>query len=119
MSRQNERERESSSAYDAASDPHYQYRWSYEGQRTYDEARKQRQGRRGAVLYAVTMAVAFLCCFAILIGVLAIYEEQAPGVGGASVADVAEAMLPSTVLVTGATDEGYSYGSGFFVREDG
>ena len=119
MSRQNERERESSSAYDAASDPHYQYRWSYEGQRTYDEARKQRQGRRGAVLYAVTMAVAFLCCFAILIGVLAIYEEQTPGVGGASVADVAEAMLPSTVLVTGATDEGYSYGSGFFVREDG
>ena len=119
MSNQYKREGEAS-AYDAATDPNYQYRWSYAEQSAYEGRRARRKRRRGAVVYALTMAVAFLCCFAILFGVLATYGEWTPSlVGGASVADVAEAMLPCTVLISGTSEEGYSYGSGFFVREDG
>ena len=119
MSKQNEREREGLAVYDEATDPNYQYRWSYAEQRAYEGTRDRRLKKRGAVIYAVTLAVAFLCCFAILGGVLAIYQPYEPIGESGSIADVAEAVLPSTVLITGVTSEGYSYGTGFFVRQDG
>ena len=120
MSRQNEWERESTSVYDSATDPHYQYRWSYGEQCAYEQKCDRKRKKRGAVIYAVTLATAFLCCFAILIGVFAVYGDRTPTTaGGTSVADVAEAMLPSTVLIVGSTSSSNHYGSGFFIREDG
>ena len=118
MSKQNEWEREAP-VTDARTDPNDQYRWSYEGQRAYESARDRRQKKRGATVYAVTMAVAFLCCFAILLGVLAIFKPHVGGALGTSVANAAEAILPATVLITGIDSDGYSYGTGFFIRQDG
>ena len=113
MSRQNEWERQSTSGYDATNDPHYQYRWSYGEQCAYEQKCDRKRKKRGAVIYAVTLATAFLCCFAILIGVFAVYGDRTPATaGGTSVADVAEAMLPSTVLIVGSTSSSNHYGSG-------
>lgn len=118
MSKQNQREKPAAMD-ERAGDPHYQYRWSYAGQLAYEEKRDRKGRRRGAAIYTVTMALAFLCCFAILGGVLVGFDAEAPSGGNASLADAAARILPTTVLISCETEEGYRYGTGFFVRQDG
>ena len=113
-------------------DPSYAYRWNYGEQAAYDAWQKQKKRRNGVVIYAVVMTAVFLLCFAMLAGTLILYGSEPPaggnpplsggaeaGEGGMSTGDVAEIVIPSTVLIYAADQTSYAYGTGFFLREDG
>ena len=113
--------------------PDYRYRWSYEEQRAFDQRTRQKQKRSGALLYALITATVFLLCFALLVGMLVWYERQNGINGGAqpnapstnadgsglTAWEVSDAITPTTVLVYAQTSSSYSYGTGFFLTEDG
>ena len=106
----------------------YVYRWNYGEQKQFEENRSRRRRRNGVVVYAVVMTAVFLVCFAMLAGMLIWYTGDAPG-GNAPGTDgvaqqlttmeIAERAYPATVLIGSSNEEGYSYGTGFFIRSDG
>lgn len=83
-------------------------------------AKRQKRKERALLIYAATATVAFLLCFALLLGVAALYfardlfEEN-----GLSTETIAETACPATVLISAAKTSGNSYGTGFFLRPDG
>ncbi len=96
----------------------YAYRWSYAEQAAYDkEERKKRQGR-GAGVYALIMAAAFLICIAVLIGTLIINSTVEP-TADLSTGEIANMVNPATVLISISKSNSYGYGTGFFVRSNG
>lgn len=103
----------------------YVFHWNYEDQLAFDLKNQKKKKRRGALSFAIVMALAFLACIILLVGVLLWNELQAdqtmptPSTGGTAVADVAERMMPSTVLIEISKDGYVGYGTGFFVRSDG
>jgi S1-C subfamily serine protease len=103
-----------------AADPQpYAYRWSYAEQAAYDKAeRKKRQGR-GAGVYALIMAVAFLVCIAVLAVTLIVNSTVEPPPTDLSTGQIAEMVNPATVLVSVSTSDAIGYGTGFFVRSNG
>lgn len=98
--------------------PVYAYRWNYEAQRAHDEA-ENRKKRKGTGVFLAVMAAAFLLVLALLVGVLVFRDRNGGKSGAMTTEQVANAVLPSTVLITSVTDTGYGFGSGFFVSEDG
>lgn len=101
----------------------YEYRWTYTEQRVFDEGEKKSRRKKGAWIYAIVMATAFLLCFAMLIGVLAWY-----GVTGRhkkissplNASEISDIISPSTVLIyTKRKDGSYASGTGFFLTSDG
>ena len=104
----------------------YTFRWSYEDQRAFDLKNKKKAKRRGSITFAVVMAAAFAVCIGLLVGVLIWNDMHADPVlpqsavdTSSAIADVAEAVIPSTVLIESIGEETGGYGTGFFVREDG
>ncbi len=105
----------------APEEPRVIYRWNYAEQKAFDEQASQKARRRGGMTYAIVMTVAFLACFVLLAGLLIWNEVGARlGLGDPLTAvEVAEEVKPATVLIYSKNSKGYSYGTGFFIREDG
>jgi len=103
----------------------YTFRWSYEDQQAFDLKNKKKKKRQGPMTFAIVMAIAFFVCIALLVGVLVWNElkedpTQPNGTpNGSSIADVAEAVIPSTVLIEAIGEGSGGYGTGFFVSADG
>ena len=98
------------------------YRWDYSTQRAFEEKQARKQQKRGAWSFALVMTFAFAMCLAILVGVLLWYENSPKSNGpgdGVNAGAVADVINPSTVLVYCTNREGYSYGTGFFIRSNG
>ena len=64
------------------------------------------------------MTTAFLLVLGLLIGVLA-FRDRSVASKNLTTEKVADAVLPSTVLIYSASAMQYGYGTGFFVRQDG
>ena len=101
----------------------YEYRWSYDEQKAFDDGQKKKKRRKGAWTYAITMAGAFLICFAMLTGVLVWYHvtgRSKRAYSSLTVGEVSELVSPATVLIYAydSEDVGAS-GTGFFIRSDG
>ena len=96
----------------------YTYRWTYDEQRAFDEQTQKKGNRRGAIVFACTMTTAFLLVLGLLIGVLA-FRDRSVASKNLTTEKVADAVLPSTVLIYSASAMQYGYGTGFFVRQDG
>lgn len=98
------------------------YRWCYTEQERYDRQHAAHTKRSGIFIYAVTMTIVFLLCILVLIGTLIWYQkseaEHHNGLDSA-ISDVSEAVNPATVLIEAVTSSGESYGTGFFLTENG
>ncbi len=99
-----------------AKEPVYLYRWSYEDQVAHDKAKAKKEKRSGGLVFACVMTVSFLLVLGLLVGVLAF---RSPSGNALTTEEVADAVLPATVLVYSANSTTYGYGTGFFVRSDG
>jgi len=107
--------------------PDYRYRWRYDEQVAYDTKSKKKKSRNGILLYAFVTAAVFLLCFAMLAGMLVWYYRsdsnmgsgQNSTAGALTTAQVSELITPATVLVYASNEEGYAYGTGFFLTADG
>ena len=102
-------------------EPVYTYRWTYEAQAAYHAAEAKKNGRRGAVVFACVMSIAFLLVLGLLVGTLAFRDRLRTAASGSALTteEVADAVLPATVLVYSSNSTSYGYGTGFFVRSDG
>ncbi len=101
-----------------AETPSYTYRWTYDGQRAFDEKERKRKNRRSAIVFSCVMAVAFLAVIGLLVGVLA-FRDRKEEKTGMTTEEVANAVLPSTVLIYSSSSARSGFGTGFFVRQDG
>ena len=109
----------------APADGRYLYRWDYHEQADANERATRAEKRRGVTVYGLIMASVFAACLVVLIGVLGWYQisgnnrlegTRLPITGGVSnTAAVAATVNPSTVLI----QCGSSYGTGFFITENG
>ena len=107
-----------------ASDPAYQFRWSYDGQVAFEKKRDRKNKKHGTAVYATVLVTSFLLCFALLIGVLVWYDAsdfdyRYLNGGTSAVGAVANEVKPATVLIYSASSTSYGYGTGFFLRSDG
>ncbi len=98
------------------------YRWSYDEQVLRDAQVQKQKRRRGVILYASVMSAVFLLCIAVLLGVI-LWSNSDDGDWGAhdlsAIGAVAQTVNPSTVLIEASTNVGVSYGTGFFLTENG
>lgn len=103
--------------------PKTNYRWCYQDQRAFDEKNRKKSKKRGIILYASVMSLAFLICFGILLGTIVWYGESDfdQYLGTAlTPTEVFDIVAPSTVFIqTYQNSKLLGEGSGFFVREDG
>ncbi|MBQ5772079.1 MAG: serine protease [Clostridia bacterium] len=75
---------------------------------------------RALLVWAAVATVAFLLCFSLLLGVAVLYfTGSLLADNGLSAEIIAENASPATVLISCKNDTSYSYGTGFFLREDG
>lgn len=96
------------------------YRWDYTTQRAADTAAQKRQRRSGAARFAWTMTLCFAVCFAFLAGVLVLDPDTSTAEAQElSTEEIAEAVLPATVLIAAEARLETEYGTGFFLRADG
>ena len=67
------------------------------------------------------MSVSFLVCFALLVGVILLGNAKEPyqPIEPLATEEIAELVLPQTVLIVVESDDGVGYGTGFFIRENG
>ena len=100
-------------------EPTYVYRWNYDVQREHDAREKRASGKRGAIVFACTMTVSFLLVIGLLLGVLVFRDGLLSRTKSMTTEEVAQTVLPATVLVYAANNSSYGYGTGFFVRSDG
>ena len=100
-------------------EPDYTYRWTYDDQRAFDVKTKKQSDRRGVIVFACTMTAAFLLVLGLLIGVLVFRDGLLSGSKSMTTEEVAETVLPATVLIYSSKSTSYGYGTGFFVRSDG
>ncbi len=108
-------------AAQASSERQYRYQWNYGQQQAFDQGVRQKNKKKGALIYTLVLCTVILLCMGSLIGTLIWY--QAGGKGKPSTVltttEVADLVKPSTVLILAYHDSGYSYGTGFFIRSDG
>ena len=95
----------------------YLYQWDYGAQQRHDQEMIKKQRKKGIRTFAIVMSVAFALTLALLIGVL--WLGIGTGPKEMTTAEVAAKVLPQTVLITAQNNTGISYGTGFFIREDG
>ena len=96
------------------------YRWDYSEQKRHDEdIRRKKEGKRSGLAFAGIVSCAFLLVIGLLIGVLAFRDHLIPKYLVANTVEIAEDLLPSTVLITATKGSSGNTGSGFFVRQDG
>ncbi len=96
----------------------YQYHWNYGTQLAYDRRDAAKTRKNGIWVYAISMTVIFVACFALLAGAL-IWNVNTNSNGGVNAVAVTEAVAPATVLIYSGQETGTVYGTGFFIREDG
>lgn len=103
--------------------PKTNYRWCYQDQRAFDEKNRKKSKKRGIILYASVMSLAFLICFGILLGTIVWYGESDFDQyleTALTPTEVFDIVAPSTVFIqTYQNSKLLGEGSGFFVREDG
>ncbi len=99
------------------------YRWDYSEQTAFDRTQEKKRHRRGTAVYAAIMSSVFSVCILLLVLVL-IWQQI--GSGGQlfapktmTVEQVAQEVLPTTVLILANGAEGTNYGTGFFIRSNG
>lgn len=107
----------------------YLYRWNYEEQRAHDLKSQKKKSKTGAWVYALLVFSVFLICISLLIGLLVWYEitdsmpqTKEPDIESTtpmSTVEIAERYSPSVVLIYAGNSTTYSYGTGFFISEDG
>jgi len=98
------------------------YRWNYDEQVAHDKEQKRREQRRGVILFASVMSSVFLLCIAVLLGVIVWMGVDDAEWGTHDLSEigaVAQAVNPSTVLIEATESRGVSYGTGFFLTENG
>ena len=95
-------------------------RWYATGDPAAPERSKPKK-ERVLLVWTTVATVAFLLCFALLLGVAVLgITGSILANNGLSTALVAESASPATVLISCKNGEAsYSYGTGFFLREDG
>ena len=107
-----------------ASDDSYSFYWNYNEQIAHDRCENEKKGKRGIIVYVSILAAVFLVSFAMLAATILIYGQ---GAGNSSsiqpqtstTGAVAEAVKPSVVLVSAASESSAGNGTGFFLTSDG
>ncbi|MBE6530210.1 MAG: PDZ domain-containing protein [Ruminococcaceae bacterium] len=101
-------------------EPTVVYRWDYGAQRQFDETvRHKKEGKKSRLAFFGIISCAFLIVIGLLIGVLAFRDYLTPKPETPGTVKIAEKLLPATVLITATKGATGSYGSGFFVGENG
>lgn len=99
------------------------YQWSYRDQRDFDMKKRGKERRRGLLLYAAVMTVAFLVCFGILLGTVVWYgggKDVWYGDQPLSAVEIFDYVAPATVFIQSYRSTTLlGEGTGFFVRSDG
>ena len=102
-------------------EPTYRYHWDYGAQSAFDRSVRKKNPVKGVLVYALILCTVVLLCMGALIGTLIWYQTD--GFGKPSpiltTTEVSELVKPSTVLIMAYHGSAYSYGTGFFIREDG
>ena len=98
-----------------AEEPTVIYRWDYDEEQ---KANKKRKGK-SALAFATTVSCAFLIVIGLLIGVLAFRDSFSKKFKTMDTTQIAEKLLPSTVLIIVSNGTAGSSGSGFFISQDG
>lgn len=135
--------REETSQYSdtpAAGEPEApKYVWTYESQLNAEKDRKKKDGKRGALIYAIIVTSVFAVCFAILAAVLAfgyisgfttrtetvyvdrvVYVRQDDGSSGIlTVQEIAAKVTPSTVAILVTKDGSSGSGTGIVLDKNG
>ncbi len=102
--------------------PQVVYRWTYADQSAFDQKQKRRAKKSGIWAYACVLGVMFTLCIALVIGALVWYGGEDKGKNPASnltTAQISEQVSPSVVLIYTTYEDGYAYGTGFFLTSDG
>lgn len=111
------------SAEDSVStEPPVVYRWNYDAQVAHDKEQQRREHKRGVILFASVMSSVFLLCIAVLLGVILWMDGDRAAWGTHDLSEigaVAQSVNPSTVLIATTRTDGISYGTGFFLTENG
>ena len=91
----------------------YVFRWDYSAQKEYDEKARKKEKKSGVWVYIAVTSVIFVLSLAMLLGAVLLTKNNVKE--DYSTAEVADAVLPSVVLLT----TGSSSGSGVIISSDG
>ncbi len=97
----------------------YSFYWDYRAQVQADRTQKAAQSKRGARAYAIIMASVFAFCFLMLAAVIVWYQYGEQPVQSNPAISVSQEVTPATVLIYATAGIDNSYGTGFFIQEDG
>ena len=96
--------------------PQYLYQWDYGTQLRRDREALKAKRQRGVKTFAIVMSITFAIALVLLLGLLLIGNHfKIP----MSTEKVAAKVMPQTVLITAESADGVSYGTGFFITQDG
>lgn len=104
---------------EATNEPTYRFEWDYTMQCEHDRQEMQKKRKRGAWTFAIVMSCVFLVCIVLLVGVLWIAERSNQTPEPIPTEEIAELVMPQTVLITTNLSGNVGYGTGFFIRSDG
>ncbi len=117
------------------------HRWNYEEQKSFTEKSKKRYGGNSALIYALIISVAFILCFALLVGLLLgnmssvltnagntsapstggmVYvRDNTNGEGAMPTQQIYSTVLPSVVSLSVNDGTVGAVGTGFIISDDG
>ena len=101
----------------------YRYQWNYALQNQHEKAFLQKKKKRSVLTFSLAMLLSFLLCFGAIAAALLLDDDDSSLTPMQNVNDnteqVVAKLLPQTVLISVAIDNGVTYGTGFFIRENG
>lgn len=92
------------------------YQWDYATQLKNDRETLKKQRKTGIKTFAIVMSVTFVITLAVLF--LVLWFGQ-PARKALSTEEIAAKALPQTVLIVAQKSSSVSYGTGFFITQDG